>query len=600
MAQGGGTLRQWGQMRASYGRIRLAAPLLVASLIARGVLAAPPQPPATPANDVASAGAKRHFEAGVKLYAERVYASALAEFEESYRLGGKAVALKNVAQCHRDLKQFAEALDTYRQLLTLHGAELKPKDRSDVDKSVEELAKVVGTVEILAEPIGAEVSIDGKVVGLTPLKPVHVDVGTHEIKITKTGYQPFTKSVTLVAEQRAAVSTALVLEVTTGHVAVSEPGGLAVKVLVDDKEAGSAPWEGDLAPGTHTIQLVGDGLASEKRSVDVQLKGRLEISLAALPTVGTIDVRVVPASGEIFLDGKLLGRGSFAGPVEPGQHTVEASAPGFQSQRTTITIERGKSFPIIVTLLENRAAAPPEGGKKRHRSDEDDAAERRDTYRGSYGRLSLTLPYPLVGGVSPSDMSGDKTANASSSARGDFFSGGVALRVGHNFDPFGLEFVSSFLFTKYTNTLDWKAEGRTETMSFSSMGAFAGIGGRVTTREETVRVSVGLALGAVFRWTKLGDAWTQTSGPTSNTASNDINDGRIKPALGFDAELMIGSTPGTRFVLGVESWVEFLGTTTVRFDQRTLGTMQLSREAYTLSKATAFYLGPHAGLQFGR
>jgi hypothetical protein len=587
-------------MRASYGRIRLAAPLLIATLIAKVVVAAPPQPPVTPVSDAASADAKRHFEAGVKLYAERVYASALAEFEESYRLGGKAVALKNVAQCHRDLKQFAEALDTYRQLLALHGADLKPKDKADVDKSVEELAKVVGTVEILAEPVGAEVSIDGKVVGLTPLKPVHVDVGTHEIRITKSGYQPFTKSVTLVAEQRAAVSTALVPEVTTGRVAVTEPAGLAVKVLVDDQDVGSAPWEGELSPGTHTIQLVGDGLASEKRSIDVQVRGRLELSLAALATMGKIDVRVVPASGEISLDGKLLGRGSYAGPLEPGVHTVEASAPGFQSQRTTVTIERGKSLPLVVTLLENRPAAlPGEGTKKRSRLDEDDVEVRRDTYRGSYGRLSLTLPYPLVGGVGPAEMAPDASGNPGSSARGDFFSGGAGMRVGYNFDPFGLEFVSSFTFTKYNNALEWAPTGKTETMSFQTMGAFAGVGGRVTTREETVRVSAGLAIGAVFRWTKLNDAWTQTGVGPGITPSNDVNDGRIKPALGFDAELMIGSTPGTRFVLGVESWVEFLGTTIAYFDPRTLGNAPLPQGPYTLSKSTAFYLGPHLGLQFG-
>ncbi len=602
MAQGGRSLRQWAVMRASYGRIRLAVPLLVLSLIAPGALAAPPQPPATPVNDAAAADAKRHFEAGVKLYAERVYAGALAEFEESYRLAGKAVALKNVAQCHRDLKQFAEAYDTYRQLLAQHATDLKPKDKADVEKSVEELAKVIGTIEIVAEPAGAEISIDGKVVGTTPLKPVHVDVGAHEIKIGKPGFQPFAKSVTLVAEQHAAVSAALVPEVTTGRVAVAEPGGLAVKVLVDDKEVGSAPWEGDLAPGTHTIQLVGEGLASEKRSVDVQVKGRVELSLGAQATVGKLDVRVVPSSGEILLDAKPLGRGSYVGPVEPGQHTLEASASGFHAQRTTITIERGKTLPIVVTLIEDRPAAKPDDGKRRHHDDDDDdVVDRKDAYRGTYGRLSVTFPYPLAGGLDPSGMAPAAAGDPGTSARDDFFAGGAGLRVGYNFDPIGVEFVGNFLYTKYSNALKWPDV--TETMSFTSMGAFAGAGVRVTSREETVRVSCGLALGAVFRWTKLNDTWAPVTGvgPSNVTpSSNDVSDARIKPAAGFDAELMIGATPGTRFVLGVESWVELLGETTVAYDPRSLGARPLPQGPYTLSKNTVFYFGPHVGLQFGR
>src|SRR5437868_6367251 len=74
----------------------------------------PPSGKPTP-NDEASA--KKNFESGLKLYGEASYAEALIAFEQSYRLGGRPSALKNIAQCHRNLKHFVDAYEAYEQML---------------------------------------------------------------------------------------------------------------------------------------------------------------------------------------------------------------------------------------------------------------------------------------------------------------------------------------------------------------------------------------------------------------------------------------------------------------------------------------------------
>lgn len=595
-------LRECGQMRAPPFRRRYATPLLLAAaLSARAVWAAPPQPPSTPPGEVPAAEAKRHFEAGLKLYNEKVYASALAEFEESYRLGGKWVALKNAAQCRRDLKQFAEAYDAYRQLIALHGSELKPKDKADVDKAIEELAKVIATIEFVVEPAGAEITLDGKPLGAAPIKAIHADVGVHEIRITKPGFQPFTKQLTVFSEQRASVSASLIAEITTGHLVVSEAGGLLVKVLVDDKDVGPAPWEGDLPPGPHTVQVVANGLASERRTVDVQVRGRLELSLTALATTGRIDVRVVPESGELSLDGKSVGRGSYGGPLDPGEHTLVVSAPGFHTQRTTITIERGKALPLVVTLVEDKPAVAP---KKAPRGDEEPPPPPKvDRYRGTYGRLSFSFLYPLTGGANATQMLPDTAATSAgepgTASRFDYFGGGATLRVGYNFDPLAIEFVGAFSRLQYSNEVNWS--DATEKVSFASMGGYAGVGARVTSRDDAVRVSAGLSVGAAFRYLQITDEWSSPTG-AADTISNGADVKHVAPAFGFDAELILGPTPGTRFVIGVESWLELLGKQTADFTgvARTFAPHPPTAGPYTLSTGAAFYVGPYLGFQFGR
>ena len=77
-------------------------------------------PPTMPPSSAPQAGrpspqdaseAKRRFASGLKLYGEHAYTEALAEFEASYRLGGRPSALRNIAQCHRDMRHFAEAYE---------------------------------------------------------------------------------------------------------------------------------------------------------------------------------------------------------------------------------------------------------------------------------------------------------------------------------------------------------------------------------------------------------------------------------------------------------------------------------------------------------
>ncbi|MGZ5969926.1 MAG: hypothetical protein ACXWP4_19775, partial [Polyangiales bacterium] len=81
------------------------------------------QPSATVSKEQA-AEAKKHFDLGLKLYKEKETEAALLEFEKSYELGKRPSALRNKAQCLRDLKRSSEAFAAYQKLLDAHAAEL--------------------------------------------------------------------------------------------------------------------------------------------------------------------------------------------------------------------------------------------------------------------------------------------------------------------------------------------------------------------------------------------------------------------------------------------------------------------------------------------
>ncbi|HEY6463116.1 MAG TPA: hypothetical protein VIY73_23260, partial [Polyangiaceae bacterium] len=88
---------------------------LTPAATARLAYAAPPGAPAPTAADLATA--KKLFQTGLKLYNEGSYREALASFEKAEAIAPRASLQRNIAQCHRDLKEFAEAYDAYGVLL---------------------------------------------------------------------------------------------------------------------------------------------------------------------------------------------------------------------------------------------------------------------------------------------------------------------------------------------------------------------------------------------------------------------------------------------------------------------------------------------------
>lgn len=559
--------------------------------------APPPPPPPAPALTPEEAEAKRHFEIGLKLYNEKVYDGALIEFDASYKLNPRPSALRNIAQCHRDLKHFAQAHDAYEKLLEQHVAQLTTKEKDAINKALTELRILTGTIELSANEAGASVEFDGRIIGSTPLaKPFRADVGTHKLRVTKDGFDPFEKDVTTIAKEAQSLTVTLTAQVTTGHVTVREESGAPVHVWVDDVDMGPAPWSGDLSAGPHVLQLKGDGVASPKHSIEVVVKQDAAVALAALALRGRLRVQTLGAIGEISVDGKKVGTGSWEGELAPGTYEVAVVAAGYEPYKHLVVVDKGRTVIEPVTLVAKSGGAT--GG---------------NPFRGLYAKFNLVGVFPLAGGPTIGSTCSE-SGQGSCSNNGIAFSAGTKLHVGYSWDVFALEFASAFLFdvpysidrsfgsstsappTAGSTITD--AVERKEQHIFKGFAVFAGPGARITSKDDAVRFTFGLAVGGVYRSLgyerdMLGDKWTPS------------NVSKFAPALMVDAGLLLGSTPGTKFTLGVMAWAEVGGTVQTEdggLRDGKVGTIavKIPSPPQTLADGVHFYLGPTLGLQFGR
>ena len=178
------------------------------------------QPAPTPAEDVDIA--KAHFNTGEVNYEHGRFADAAREFEEAYRLSGKAPLLYNVGKSYDGSNDFARALDAYQRFLA--AAPPDNPDRDFASKRVEMLQSLVGKVALGGAVDGSALTLDGKPAGTTPIAaPLVVNPGRHKLELAHEGYATFRSAVDVPVGGTATVAVKQTEAIKVVTVAAHEP-----------------------------------------------------------------------------------------------------------------------------------------------------------------------------------------------------------------------------------------------------------------------------------------------------------------------------------------------------------------------------------------
>lgn len=158
----------------------------------------------------AKADAEQQFRAGVSLQKVEDFDAAISAFEASLRLYPTKAAWFNLANCLRATHRYPEALSALETLQRDFGNELHDPLRSTVEMQVAELKNLTATLTIEIDRPGAEISIDGRSAGTSPLAaPIRLGLGDHEVRATLPGFEPAVVHVNLRPTQAATTKLSL-------------------------------------------------------------------------------------------------------------------------------------------------------------------------------------------------------------------------------------------------------------------------------------------------------------------------------------------------------------------------------------------------------
>lgn len=173
------------------------------------------------------AEAKEHFYRAKSLVEEGALKKAIAEFKASYDLNPLPMVLFNIAACHDQLTEYASAMNYYKKFL-IEGKTSSEEMKTEAKTRIDELKKYLGLVKLTANESGADVVVDGEVIGQTPMGVFFLETGSHEIKLQKNGFFDAKKTFKIVSGETIEIDLALEkqvadVEVKTGPGTLTQP-----------------------------------------------------------------------------------------------------------------------------------------------------------------------------------------------------------------------------------------------------------------------------------------------------------------------------------------------------------------------------------------
>jgi PEGA domain len=223
------------------------------------------------------------------------------------------------------------------------------------EQSLSLLPVSAGTLKVESKPTGAQVKIDGKARGATPLT-LSVATGPHVMELAAGG-EPRVIPITVEAGATLGQYVELLVSSSSGTLSVSStPQGATV--LLDGQPRGITPADlPDVAAGDHELALELNG-ARVRQPVTVTAGNTTTVAVpltpggppAAAPTTGTLVVKV-PFEMQVFEGDTLLGLTTSRLSLSPGPHDVRIASDTLAFQTTAhVEIEAGKSSRVPVAL----------------------------------------------------------------------------------------------------------------------------------------------------------------------------------------------------------------------------------------------------------
>lgn len=204
-----------------------------------------------------NAGVLVHAKGGTKLFALKKYKDALEIFLKSHEVHPLPEVVWNIARCHEELGNVEDAIVFFEESAA---TDQDPRNRAEARARADRLrAAHLGVLLLETAPAdGVTVEIDGKAVGTSPLVAQPLRKGVHELRLTREGFAPLSKSIDVVPGMKNRFR--FELEALKAVLALDAPAPVAqVEVRLDDLVHGvfDLPTTLEVAPGEHRVSITG-------------------------------------------------------------------------------------------------------------------------------------------------------------------------------------------------------------------------------------------------------------------------------------------------------------------------------------------------------
>ena len=204
------------------------------------------------------------------------------------------------------------------------------------------------TGSLTTSPSGADVLVDGELVGSTPLN-AEIIQGQRDLVIKLAGHKAWQEEFDVLAGQDFSVPL-VELEPADGLLFI-QSNPTAASVTIGGEFKGLTPLEVALAPDqSHELTFFKNGYNSNTLSIQTQANEERELNIDLEPILMTVSVRAEPEGAELYVDGELRGAANQTIELMAASQQIEIRKAGYIPYSTEFTSRPGLEQVISVSL----------------------------------------------------------------------------------------------------------------------------------------------------------------------------------------------------------------------------------------------------------
>ncbi len=215
-------------------------------------------------------------------------------------------------------------------------------------KTVSAVMQPVQNVEIDSNPKGADVILDGKEAGKTPITLTGLTYGQHMIVVKKDGYVQYSTSLNVNSTEKKILQVNLTP--FSGELKVYSNPSVA-EVYLDNVLLGYTPFDkSGISVGEHTLKIVKDAYNPWEQKIVVK-KDMAKKVVVDLTRLGTLKLSSLPFDGsKVYIDGVYRGDTPLNITLPIGTHKIVFKMDGYSDKEKTITLLSGDVKDITIDM----------------------------------------------------------------------------------------------------------------------------------------------------------------------------------------------------------------------------------------------------------
>ena len=229
----------------------------------------------------------------------------------------------------------------YRETISVEG-------RSVVQRYQASLEPAWAMVSLSTVPAGADVLVDGEIVGATPIN-AEILQGRRDLTLKLSGHKAWQDDFDVIAGEDFTIPP-VQLEPADGLVFIrSNPSAASLTIGGDFK--GLTPLEVALAPGqNHELTFFKNGYHSKKTTIRTQPNQERELNLELDPVLASVSVIAEPVDAELYVNGEFRGLANQSIELMAASQQIEIRKAGYVPYTAEFTSRPGLDQIIRVTL----------------------------------------------------------------------------------------------------------------------------------------------------------------------------------------------------------------------------------------------------------